>query len=170
VVGGHRISDTTVQNYLTAKATPVSDGQGGTLIPRQLVLQTLIRNKLFDAALAKTSGGQPSASELAAAKQAALQGQTDDALQGALTQAGISPTFEPVYVQSAELLQVLGNRVGAQSDQDILNAIDKADQSISVSTRYGSWDESTLGLGAAKTPDFLKGVSTPAASQPATSG
>ncbi len=164
VVDGHRISEITVTDYLTPKATSIPL-QTGSQAPRLFVLQTLIRNSLVDSTL-RANGGPATSAELAKAQAAIFaQGGSADSQNQQLASFGLAPRFDPVYLESQELIQVLVTRVNAQSDADVLAPINKLKAKISVNTRYGAWDGTALALGTPKAPNFLSGVdlSAPAA-------
>ena len=169
VVGGHRISDADVQKYLTRQAVPFQvPSQSGTpvdIVPRSFVLQTLIEDRLFTAALVDTHG-LPSNADLAAAYQQVTQGQTAAQVEQGFTKYGFTPAFAAVVVHRSEYQAILANRVGATSDYTPLVAeVAKLNIAVSVSPRYGSWDPQNLGVQtgpAAGVPDFVTLSPSPA--------
>ena len=80
VTGGHKVTDSDVTRYLTAKAKPFSvqssTGAAQTIVPRSYVLTAIIREQLFTKTLAATKGGLPSESDLTSAQQQLTQGAT----------------------------------------------------------------------------------------------
>lgn len=171
VVGGHRITDADVQQYLTRQAVAFQvQSQSGTpvdIVPRSFVLQTLIEDRLFAAALLDTHGGTPSNADLASAYQQVTQGQTPAQLVQSFTKYGFTPAFASVVVHRSEFQAILATRVGATSDYTPLVAeVAKLNIAVSVSPRYGSWDAQNLGVdagSAAGVPDFVTLHPSPAA-------
>jgi hypothetical protein len=164
VVGGHRVSDSDVQQYLTVDAKPFSvqsqSGAPQTIVPRSYVLTALIREELFSKALAKTSGGMPSQGEINSAEQQLTQGASTAQQEKQYTQYGFQGSFAALDLRDSALEGLLAQRVGATTDAaPILKAIEDLHLSVSVSGRYGSWDESALGLKTAPAdgaPSFVQ--------------
>jgi hypothetical protein len=151
VVGSHRVSDSDVQQYLTVDAKPFSvqsqSGTPQTIVPRSYVLTALIREELFSKALAKTSGGVPADSVVTAAEQQLTQGATKAQQEKQYTQYGFKGSFAALDLRDSALEGLLAQRVGATNDAGpIFKAIEDLHLPVSVSGRYGSWDESSLGL------------------------
>jgi len=151
VVGGHHLSDSDVQQYLTVNAKPFSvqsqSGAPQTIVPRSYVLTALIREELFSKALAKTSGGMPSQSEVNSAEQQLTQGASTAQQEKQYTQYGFKGSFAALDLRDSALEGLLAQRVGATTDAGpILKAVEDLHLSVSVSGRYGSWDASSLGL------------------------
>lgn len=151
VVGGHRVSDSDVSQYLTVNAKPFSvqsqTGTPQTIVPRGYVLTALIREELFSKALAKTSGGAPSQSEVTAAEQQLTQGASQAQQDKQYTQYGFKASFASLDLRDSALEGLLAQRVGATTDAGpIFKAIENLHLGVSVSARYGSWDESSLAL------------------------
>jgi hypothetical protein len=144
-VGGTRISDADVNQYLTVQATPYSNGQGQEIRPRVVVLQTLILQELLQQALAK-SGGPATDSELAQVRDSVLQGATEEQLTSQITKSNFDASFEPVYLRTQELFAVLGERAHATSADEVIAAVNKHNIGVQVSPRYGTWDSKQFGL------------------------
>ena len=162
VVGGHRISDAEVQKYLTRQAVPFQvPSQGGApvdIVPRSFVLQTLIEDRLFAAALVDT-GGTPSSKDMATELAQVTQGQTPTQVAQGFTKYGFTASFAQVVVHRSALEQILATRVGATSDfTPLLAEVAKLNIPVSVNARYGSWDARSLGVQtgpSAGVPDFV---------------
>ncbi|WP_375477141.1 hypothetical protein [uncultured Jatrophihabitans sp.] len=142
-IDGKRISETTLNNYVTANAKPVtvSDSSGSATFPaapKTIVLQTLIDIQLYDKTLANTPAGVPTKAQLATATSALLKGQSPTAYlkQGRLL--GFSRSFADEFVHRQVLFSKLTT---LQTDGvDVATAYRKASVSVTVSPRYGKWD------------------------------
>ena len=178
VVGGHRISDADVQKYLTTQAAPFQvpsqSGTQVTIVPRSFVLQTLIEERLFTAALVATQGGPPSSKDLDTAKQAVTQGQTAAQVRQGFTKFGFTGAFADVVVHRSELEEILAARVGATSDfTPLIAEVAKLNIPVSVSARYGSWDAQSLGMQTGPTagvPGFVTLHPSPASGSASPAG
>jgi hypothetical protein len=151
VVGHDHIKDSDVSQYLTANAKPFSvqsqSGAPQTIVPRSYVLTALIREELFSKALAKTSDGIPSDSVVASAEQQLTQGASKAQQEKQYTQYGFTGSFAALDLRDSALEGLLAQRVGATTDAGpIFKAIEDLHLPVSVSGRYGSWDESSLSL------------------------
>ncbi|MGH8962599.1 MAG: hypothetical protein ACRDWT_15665 [Jatrophihabitantaceae bacterium] len=150
-VGGHRISDSNVEQYLTPKAVPFQlssqSGSSQTIVPRSYVLQTLILGRLFNRALADTKGGQPTESQLSAADKSLAQGATQAQQQQQYTKYGFKSSFAALDIRNTTLETILAQRTGATSDaKPIFAEISKLKIPVNVNSRYGSWSPSTFSL------------------------
>jgi predicted small secreted protein len=178
-VNGHRISETTVNKYVTQEGADPSlaaqaKAQGQPLpTPKPFVLQILVLDNLFEHTLA-ANGGVPSDGQLAAvhdkAAQAFLQtsaaGRQVEREEGTnLHRIGVSTSFAPILVRAIELNYVLvEERLKSVS---LGAAINKAGAKVSVSPRYGAWDAKSLSLKYSDTdgvPGYLRLQPTPAGS------
>ena len=144
-VGGTRISDADVNRYLTVRSTPYSNGQGQQVLPRVVVLQTLIAQQVLEKALA-ANGGPASQSELDQLHDSVLQGATEEQLTSQITKSNFTASFEPVYVRTQELFGVYAKRANATSADAVITSVNKHNIGVQVSPRYGSWDASQFGL------------------------
>jgi hypothetical protein len=158
-VGGTRISDADVNQYLTVQSTPYSNGQGSEVRPRVVVLQTLIAQQLLDKALA-ADGGPPSQEELDQVRDSVLQGATDEQLTAQITKSNFTASFEPVYVRTQELFAVYGERSHATSADAVIESVNKHNIGVQVSPRYGTWDAEQFGLQGDALATGLSGVLT----------
>jgi hypothetical protein len=156
VVSGQRISEKSLSSYVGANAQPVQSSDGSSSIPaKNFVLQYLIRNQVLPMVL--TAGGAPvTDAQLDATKAGILQGSTEQALTDQITKLGLSAKFEPVVMRNRELLTVLQAKL--TSDKQITDALAKVKDVVSISPRYGSWDNaslSVLDLGKKQLPSVL---------------
>lgn len=163
VVGGHRISDSDVSQYLTAAAKPFSvqsqTGAAESIIPRSYTLTILIQSRLFSAALAKTKGGVPSEGDLSGVEEQLTQGASEKQQQQQYIKYGFEPSFATVDLRNTALEQILAQRLGVTNDiSPLLKAVHSLHASISVSPRYGVWDNKSLSLDSAPSdgvPSFV---------------
>jgi hypothetical protein len=163
VVGGHRITDSDVSQYLTAAAKPFSvqsqSGAPESIIPRSYTLTILIQSRLFSAALAETKGGVPSEGELSGVEDQLTQGASEEQQQQQYVKYGFEPSFAAVDLRNTALEQLLAQRLGVTNDiSPLLKAVHGLHAGISVSPRYGVWDARSLSLDSAPTdglPSFV---------------
>jgi hypothetical protein len=153
-VGGDRVSESTVNSYLTAQAVPFVTSGGTSVVPRTIVLQTLIQTKLLERAL-QAHGGAPTSAELSEARAAVLRGTTEAEQIAQLVKYGFKPAFASAYINSFVLDSVLANRLHASSAADIVSALQQLDVPVAVNPRYGSWEPKTFSLGEPQPPTFL---------------
>jgi hypothetical protein len=154
VVNGSKISESTLNSYLTPKAQAVTSSDGTKTPPRQFVMTIITRNRVIERLL-EVSGGAPTSKQLAEAKASALT-ISDDALQTEILKSGLTSKFTDQYVLQLELIQIAGTRFTAAAQ--LTAALAKAHVNVSVSPRYGVWDSATLsvtGLGKKNLPDML---------------
>lgn len=143
VVNGQRVSEQTLNKYLTPNAQPIPGSTGGSTPARQFVLTALVRIQVFQRLLDVT-GGQPSNTDLAAAKATLLQGGSEQELTQSVAKTGLDASFAQAYLRQLELLAVLQTRF--KSNSDVAAAEQKADLHVSISPRYGTWDATALSL------------------------
>lgn len=169
-VEGHRITESDVNRYITAKSQPLtSTSQSGareSIAARPFVLNILIKARLYTALLKKTPKGVPSSGQLAAATTAALKGRSYRTVAEGLGVKGYTPAFDKLIVGFG----VLGGRLDAdvQSGVDVQTLAAKLKFPVSVNPRYGRWDPKGFNLAAdsaAGLPSFV--TLQPAAAAPA---
>jgi hypothetical protein len=165
VVSGDRISEATVSNYVTPQAQSVQLNNGQTLAARSFVLQTLVNTRVAEQVLA-AHGMTPTDEKIAAAQQLALGDTSEDDLVKALTTHGFDPSFAPVYLRAIALSQLLTEVPGITNQQGLQDAMSKANVSVDVNPRYGTWNSKELALDsdlASNLPPYLKvsGSATP---------
>jgi hypothetical protein len=154
-VNGSKISESSLSGYLTPKAQALQGSDGtSSVAPRTVVLQYLIRNKIFESILAKH--GTPATDQaLDSTKSAVLQGGSEDQLVQQITGVGLSKTFEPVVLRNQELIKYIGTKF---SEADANAALANAKASVVVNPRYGTWNNQTLeisDLSKKQLPSFL---------------
>jgi hypothetical protein len=181
-VNGHQISESTVNRYVTQEgADPSLAAQAAAQnqqlpLPRTIILQTLVQERLYERALA-VNGGVPTSGQLAAAHDKAVQqqfgltsvGQALDRDAGkSLDSLGIAPSFGPTVVRYSELFFILvQDRLKVQTLPEFAAAIRKAGAQVRVNPRYGTWKAKTQTLNSSSSaglPDYLRLQPTPAGS------
>ncbi|MBV9594379.1 MAG: hypothetical protein JO147_11380 [Actinobacteria bacterium] len=153
-VGSKKISESQVTSY-------IEPGSSTTAPVHALVLEQIIRVDLLDEVFRRL-GRTPSAADLAAAHDAALQqalgvqstGAAADAdLRSVTAKLGLRPSFDSVIVEAFELLVGVSN--ASDSDQNRINGI-VTSVKVNVSGRYGDWDSKNLQLVAGPSiPSFI---------------
>jgi len=164
-VGGTRITDADVNQYLTVQSTPYSNGQGQQIRPRVVVLQTLILQELLSKALV-ASGGPATQAELDRVHDSVLQGATEAQLTSQITKSNFTASFEPIYLRTQELFAIYGERARATSADAVINSINKRGIGVQVSPRYGTWDATQFGLQGEALAPGLSGVLTTGTAAP----
>lgn len=162
VVGQHRISLSTVDSYVNPagpSAAVIAQQQGNSIAPRQLVVNTLIRRQLLLDALKQTKQGTPSAITIRSKYNDAVtqisQGQAaggaafDKALNDQIVGLGFRKNFTHTYVETFELESVLVDQANIKTSAQLLAAIAKTHDAVSVSPRFGAWDASHFALSGA---------------------
>lgn len=172
-VGGHTISESTVESYLTAAgpsaATLAQAKQSGnTIQPKTIAMQFLIVQALYEAALRATKGGVPSDQALAKlhdeAAQRLLQAQIggdrfDAAIRKQLVALGLSTTMLKVILRQTELADAFINRTHVTSIEQLQAKVAALKIPVSVNPRYGSWKANTQELDTtadAGLPSYLR--------------
>ena len=172
VVDGHRISESDVHSYLDpagpSAATVAQAAQNGqTIVPKSVVLNTLVQERVFGDALTRTQGGLPSPSTLAANHDQAASALTGQSITGAqldaqiarnLAAEGVRAGLQTVVQRVIDLEYALVVRLNPKSQADFAAAIAQHHISVSVNGAYGAWSPADLGVlnGSSKTaPDFL---------------
>ena len=149
VIDGQRISDSDVSQYVQAGVGAVQQSDGTTVVPKHVVVDSLIQTQLYEKALA-ANGGPATPAELDAAKQAVLSGHTSAELESqVLKPAGLKPNFTDVFLTSHALTQVLVTRLGITQNTQLLAVLDKLHTNVEVSARYGEWDAPNFGFSTA---------------------
>lgn len=159
VIDGHRITESDVSHYLTVNAQPVieRDANGNTvsISPRSFVVNELINQKLYF----KVIGEIPSVSKLTetqldAQLQSDLQGKSVTQVAESLGLHGFAESFYKIVLRAQEEVLVL--RSAQSNGVDVSTAIRKVDFPVTVSPRYGTWDEKSLQLTAgSRLPSYL---------------
>jgi len=172
VVGGHRISEHEVSDYVTRNGPDpaVASQVQGTVEPRVQALTALIQEQLFTELLQDT-GGMPAAARINAlipevAKQ--QYGQSESQLRTRVSQLGLSRSFADLLLRVGALEGILGQRSKLQSVDDFNRLVDKYNIAITVSPRYGKWVPSKVQLSGnahAGVPGFVKLLPTTAPAQ-----
>ncbi|PZS20423.1 MAG: hypothetical protein DLM57_01580 [Pseudonocardiales bacterium] len=182
IVDGHRISESDLVSYVSRSGPSPSvlvaaSKAGRGVYPKSQVVEILVQQQLFEAALAK-NGGVPGSGELATLHDRAaamflgtqLTGaQLDSVLAASLNSSGFAAKFARTLLRTVELETALVVKTKAQSLAQLTGTLDKLHLAVQVNPRYGKWDPKTLSLGGpdANVPDFLKLGGVAVASQSA---
>ena len=160
VIDGHRVSESDVNQYLTANAQPVTQqdqntGAATQISPRSFVVAELINAQLY----AKVMSLIPSVSDVTPAQ---LDAQLQQDLAGAsVTQFaeshglhGFTEDFYKIVLRTQEMIVVL--RTAQSNGVNVAAAFRKLNFPVSVSPRFGSWDKNQLFLtSGAAVPGYL---------------
>lgn len=159
VIDGHRVTESDVSGYLTQKAQPVieRDANGSTvsISPRSFVVSELINQKLYF----KVIGAIPSVSKLTETQldsqlQSDLQGKSVTQVAESLGLHGYTEDFYKIVLRAQEEVLVL--RSAQSNGVDVSAAIHKVDFPVTVSPRYGTWDQKRLEFSAGgRVPSYL---------------
>jgi hypothetical protein len=154
VVGGNKISESQIQDYLTPQAQPIPVAQGITVQPRTFVIETAIASKIFDRLLAE-HGGPPSQQQLDEATATVLTGTTQGQLTDQVVKAGLTAKFAQVYLH----YEALSSLVGDAFNKDTTKAAAAANTiPVVVNPRYGAWNSANFSLtdlSKAQLPSFI---------------
>lgn len=168
VVDGHRITETDVNQYLTANAQPIAQQDPNTgatteVSPRSFVVSTLINERLgFDLLKVIPSISGTTEGQLDAQLQADLQGKTPGQVAEQIGLHGYTEDFAKLYLRVRELI-ILVQQQPQTVRQD---AFQKVHFDASVSPRYGTWDNKQFTFDAgARVPGYLDPQSAAPAAQ-----
>jgi hypothetical protein len=158
-VGGFRISEKTVDSFLTARAKPyVATTSTGseTIVPKPYVLTLLLEQRIFEQTLTQL-GGAPTTAELTKAHNTVLANTTDAAVASQFTSHGFAASLEPMLIKTVELNQLLSDRSTTTAARTKAVALlQKIGATARVSPRYGKWDLKTFAVSGTATPSFLR--------------
>jgi hypothetical protein len=158
-VGKFRISEKTVDSYLTARAKPyVATTSTGseTIVPKPYVLTLLMEQRIFQLVLAQ-AGGPPTATELTKAHDTVLANTNDAAVSSQFTVHGFGPSLEPMLIKTVELNQLLSTRFATTAARARAVALlQKFGATARVSPRYGTWDAKNFVVTGTSKPSFLR--------------
>ena len=161
-VGKTRISETTVNRYLARDAATSTDSSTGEVDnPKSDVLTTLIRTALLDELFPTIPGSHPTAGELDAGRTKAMSALGITSL-GQLEQeaesGGYTKAYAAVFLDEQTKVTVLTTLLKDPGDGSVITpAVTKLHAKISVSPRYGTWQDSNLSVGAGPAvPSFLQ--------------
>lgn len=164
-VGDFRISEKTVDSFLTARAKPyeaTTSSGTETIVPKPYVLTLLIEQRLFELTLTQ-AGGPPTAAELTKAHDTVLANTTDAAVAAQFTVHGFSAALEPMLIRTVSLNQLLSDRFKTTAARArAVSLLQKYGATARVSPRYGTWDLKTFAVTGTAVPSFLRLKSTTA--------
>lgn len=160
IVNGQKISESDLNSYLTPNAQPIQVSDTGSVSARTFVLETLVDSQLIKDALQRkdpaklgNDGGLNNA--LAAARDSALQGVSNDAIDKQADASGLKRKFTDAYVTNIELKYLVSQEF-ANDQAGLQKAIDGL--KVTVNPRYGSWDAKNFALSdlsKSQLPSFL---------------
>jgi hypothetical protein len=161
VIDGHRVTESDVNQYLTANAQPIAQQDGTQLSPRSFVVTTLINQRLGFALLKVIpSISNTTEAQLDARLQRDLEGKSPAEVADQIGLHGYTADFARLYLQVRELI-ILVQQQPPNVRQD---AFDKIDFDVSVSPRYGQWDNKQFSFQPGpRTPAYLDVQSASAA-------
>lgn len=143
-----------------------------TIIGRNLVTTWLVREALFEQVWEKR-GALPTGEALDKVHDRAIQflfnsptaetgAAGDEAVKTALGGTGVKGDFGPTMVRAASLELALADAINSMSEADVVKVIADSGITVRVNPRYGTWDLTTLSLGAATLPSYVIDSSRPA--------
>lgn len=160
-VEGHRISESTVNSYLTANSQAVqAQSQTGAapMAPRTYVLQTLITNQLFAKILRDLTNNEPiDEHELKTEINSVLAGDSAQHFVSTHGLVGYSDAFATLALRDSVLINKITTL--ANNGADINAALAKLKFPVSVNPRYGAWDPTKFTMSsdpAAGLPSVLR--------------
>jgi hypothetical protein len=159
-VGSTRISESTVGKYVNRNATETTDQSTGALeSPKSEVLDTLIINELIDRVIASKPSFRPSGAALDAARTTALTqigAPSVAALETGLESAGFTKSFADFYLDEQAKISLLTADLKDTDGSVLFKAVNDLHVKVSVSPRYGDWNETQLSVSTGpSTPSFL---------------
>ena len=164
-IDGHRVSETTVGNYVTESAEPIKSTDGSQSIePKPFVLDVLIEQRLYPKLLIAAKVGSPGKGQLSTLRRQYLAGKTAKATVEKLGAKGYTRAFDEVIVEVQVYATLLNQAQSAGTDLNTVAA--KLTFPVSVNPRYGTWDRKNLQVSSGRTsglPGFLKLQSAPTA-------
>jgi hypothetical protein len=180
-VDNTRISQSEIGKYLTptgvsSSASAAAASQGQQLqSPKLNVVNLLVQEQVWRAALAHTPGGVPSEAELAKLHDTAAAtflgtqttGSDLDALIAAQEgQYGFTSEYGNLLLTTVELEAALVKELKVSSLEELSAAVAKFGITVKVSAVYGKWDPKNLSLTSpdAAVPTFITIPSTAASS------
>lgn len=170
VVGGHRISEHEVSDYVTRQGPSAAalSTTTGTFNPRVQVLNELVNEAVFEQMIESLGRTIPSDSVLASkygARVAQQFGPTAQLVQK-VKSLGLQGSFAHLLIRTSELSLIVTQGITTQAQFDSLLA--KYEPTVTVSSRYGVWHPKQLTIkdtGNAGTPGFVKLLPTTAPAQ-----
>lgn len=143
-----------------------------TIIGRNLVTTWLVREALFERVW-ELRGGLPSNEQLDVVHDRAIQflfnsatvekgAAGDAAVTTALGGTGVTGDFGSTMIRAASLELVLADEIDSTTEADVVKVVTDSGVTVRVNPRYGTWDVSTLSLGATTLPSYVIDVNAPA--------
>lgn len=144
VIDGHRVTESDVNHYLTPDAQPVVQTDPNTqattrVSPRSFVVSWLINAQLYRKVMSLIpSVSNVSEAQLDSQLQKDLAGQTVTQFAESHGLHGFTEAFYTVVLHTQEAIVVL--QTARSNGVDVAAAFNKLKFSVTVSPRYGSWD------------------------------
>jgi hypothetical protein len=165
-IDGHRISESSVNAYVTPDAQPVpvqlSQTKTVQAAPRSIVAQTLIDLVSYRKIIAQTPAGLPTTAQLQQVEKSLLAGKSAEAFATSNGIKGFTSAFDAKFVERQAYDSIIGQE--SSNGVDVQKAVSAIKISVTVSPRYGTWDRTSLSILGAKyanTPSYLT-LQTPA--------
>jgi hypothetical protein len=167
-----RLTNSDLNSFVKPGSGTYTDSSGQTVVPKQSALSVWIQVALLDRAI-DAHGGPRTEQETAAARTAVLgQGSIAEAEKSVETQ-GYTSALGDLYVDREAALVVLYQRLKkgttaqqaltalstSQANTALIDAINSTHPVVTVSPRYGEWDENQLSLSTDPTaglPSFVQ--------------
>lgn len=157
VIDGHRVTESDVSQYLTPQAQPVTEqdqnGVSTQISARSFVLSQLINERLGFAilhAVPSVSGVTPE--QIDSQLQNDLNGKSPRQVAESLGLHGYTDDFYDIVLRVQEISSVLRQ----QPSTDVNKAVSTINFPVSVSPRFGRWDNKQLRFSSGGTvPSYL---------------
>lgn len=158
-VGGHAITESQVQSYLTDKSEPVPSNSGGSVAPRSYVLSLLLDERVFQAFARTLPGGTKiTQDDVDRCRTQALGGTSVEEIGKTYVQHGYRASIAAVIATRQTWLCLVQS--AQQAGVDVQTALKNFHYPVSVNPRYGAWDPTQLTLRSGAN-DGLPGVLAP---------
>lgn len=173
-----RLGNSQLNSYVKPGTGTYTDSSGQSVIPKQSALSVWIQVQLLDRAIT-AHGGPRTEQESDAARTAELAGQSLAKTEQAVEAQGYTKKLADLIVDRETALVVLYQRLnkgatpaqalsalnGTQANTALIAAINSTHPDVTVSPRYGEWDEKQLALStnpSAGLPTFVHASATAA--------
>ena len=154
---------------LSAKSAGPVTASSAARGARTVVVTFSVRDAQFEKVW-DARGGQPPTEVIEGLHDRALQylfnvpsvpggAEGDAVLRAQLEEIGVDPSYGPTMLHSTALLLALADKTGATGDAAVLAAVDEINEAgvqVRVNPRFGTWDPSSLSVGATELPSFLR--------------
>lgn len=165
VVGNVRISDSQVAKFVTEYQKAVGSTAGTGKITadtiRRLVIDSLIEQEAARLGVTVTQGAVDQAMATAIAQSGGANQLAAAALQSSIPPSAIGTEIRVTLLANAIAARLAPTASQSQQQQALLTDVTKFAAALGtrIAPRYGSWDSSTLSVGAVSEP-FLKSATS----------